>query len=276
MPTDFLAADAGFPDLGQMKSQEEKLGAIMGYLRLLLEQLRYTLDNLGCENFNERELSLLGEVITQPLELRLKTVLGEMADLSVEAGGILTRVENLQGQSTQLEQTAQALKTRVQGLDGRFSQVEQTVGGLEIKSENGTSVINGSHIKSGTIEGSTLVCSLQGEDSVSQGRICLVHEGVPVGEINLSTDGTGEAEESRYRMFVSAAGDFVLKLQSQGDTSYTTVSGNMFLRAGAGKITLSAPQGTYIKTSTGASYGFRPDGIYFGERKLISTEGVAL
>ena len=51
MPGGFAALDTGFPELEG--STEEKLRRMQDYLVQLLEQLRYTLHNLGAENFSQ-------------------------------------------------------------------------------------------------------------------------------------------------------------------------------------------------------------------------------
>ena len=47
MPSNLLTADTSFPNLKSSKSTDEKFGEVSNYLYMLLEQLRYTLGNLG-------------------------------------------------------------------------------------------------------------------------------------------------------------------------------------------------------------------------------------
>lgn len=76
MPSNLLAADTGMPDLGGNGSVEDKLNAIQNYLYLLLENLRYTLRNLGAENFNSSELEQLMEMLRKGV-LQVETVVSE-------------------------------------------------------------------------------------------------------------------------------------------------------------------------------------------------------
>ena len=55
MPGNLLTVDTSFPQLAG-KTDEQKFRTITDYLYMLLEQLRYTLRNLGMENFNDAEL----------------------------------------------------------------------------------------------------------------------------------------------------------------------------------------------------------------------------
>lgn len=70
MPSGFASLDTGVPDLSGYSSTEQKLQAMEDYLVQLLEQLRYTLHNLGVENFNEEGL----RQITEPLDVKVSGI----------------------------------------------------------------------------------------------------------------------------------------------------------------------------------------------------------
>lgn len=67
MPGNILNADTGFPQFTGSESNEQKLDKVMNYLYMLLEQLRYTLNNLDSDNFNETGLKEIAEGISRPL-----------------------------------------------------------------------------------------------------------------------------------------------------------------------------------------------------------------
>lgn len=56
MPGNILTVDTSFPQLTDRQTTDQKFRVITDYLYMLLEQLRYTLRNLGMENFNDTEL----------------------------------------------------------------------------------------------------------------------------------------------------------------------------------------------------------------------------
>ena len=56
MPGNILTVDTSFPQLTDKQTTDQKFRVITDYLYMLLEQLRYTLRNLGMENFNDAEL----------------------------------------------------------------------------------------------------------------------------------------------------------------------------------------------------------------------------
>ena len=133
MPSNFSAVESAFPNLNGMSSTEQKLRAIQDYLYLLLEQLRYTLENLGAENFNETSL----QEITGPI---YKTITdaekGLQTSLEVTAEGIRTEVRNSLGDITELSQTATDFTTAVNDRLGNFSQGNQNATGFAATVEN--------------------------------------------------------------------------------------------------------------------------------------------
>lgn len=94
MPGNLLGADTSFPDLGKGKSVEERFQAVSGYLYMLLEQLRYTLNNLGEDNFNDGELQGLQETFVGPIEIRVEDLKGNFSELMQTVNG-LTYTDNL-------------------------------------------------------------------------------------------------------------------------------------------------------------------------------------
>ena len=68
MPSEFAALDTSFPDL-EGKTTEEKLRSMTDYLYQLLEQLRYTLHNLGTENLNEDSLKDIINMTAKAIDL---------------------------------------------------------------------------------------------------------------------------------------------------------------------------------------------------------------
>lgn len=102
MPGNILNADTGFPQFTGEEKDSEKIEKISSYLYMLLEQLRYTMSNLGAENFNETELNN----ITSPIYAAIEDEAGNIAELQVEANNIKSTV---QSQSTELEDVAESV-----------------------------------------------------------------------------------------------------------------------------------------------------------------------
>ena len=61
MPANWLYMDAKFPDFDGDISTEDKLAQVQNYLYLLVEQMRYTMQNLDTTNLNQTALNVWEE-----------------------------------------------------------------------------------------------------------------------------------------------------------------------------------------------------------------------
>ena len=130
MPGNILSADTQFPNFAGQESPAEQIRTIRNYLYMLLEQLRYTLNNLDAGNFNTEGLKEIQDAISQPILKQLSDTDGNLAELQVTAAGLASRVSSNEGDISQLEQTAQGLSSRVGDAEGNISFLQQTANGL--------------------------------------------------------------------------------------------------------------------------------------------------
>ncbi len=242
MPGNFMTADTSFPDLSGKGDMKEKLNAISGYLYVLLEQLRYTLGNLGEENFNQTELENIGKTITEPVKIKLQETEEGLTELTVTVGGISSRVEDM---------------------DGRFSQVEQDVNGLNIQSAGGTTYITGSHVKTGRILSqnglseinlNTGMAKLSGSYQINNPETSET-----VGGIKYDTNGEGTAQEAKNRMYLYTDSGYAMKLQADGNLS---LQGDELIYIKSGR--------SVVISVGGVRWRFSADGIYRNDQKVLS------
>lgn len=130
MPSNILSADTQFPNFAGQESPAEQIKTIRNYLYMLLEQLRYTLNNLDAGNFNSEGLKEIQDAISEPILKQLSDTDGNLAELQVTAAGLASRVSSNEGDISQLEQTAQGLSSRVGDAEGNISSLQQTANGL--------------------------------------------------------------------------------------------------------------------------------------------------
>lgn len=130
MPGNILSADTQFPNFAGQESPAEQIRTIRNYLYMLLEQLRYTLNNLDAGNFNSEGLKEIQDAISQPILKQLSDTDGNLAELQATAAGLASRVSSNEGNISQLEQTAQGLSSRVGDAEGNISSLQQTANGL--------------------------------------------------------------------------------------------------------------------------------------------------
>ena len=242
MPGNLLTADSGFPDLKGEGSVKEKLDAVAGYLYTLLEQLRYTLNNLGEENFNGAELDHLGKVLTGPLRLRVENAEGELFALTADAG---------------------KLTSQVRDLNGRVSGVEQDVNGLNVQTEGGVTYITGEHVKTGSIVSQNGLSEI--DLNTGMARLSGSYQmhnpetGEAVGGICYDTNGAGTPTETKNRMFLYTDNGYGMKLRSSGNLS---LEGEELVYVEGGR--------SVVLTAGKVRWRFGADGIYCNDVKVIS------
>lgn len=164
MPGNLLSVDTSFPTFTPEQTNEQKLDVVTNYLYMLLEQLRYTLANLGAGNFNETELDEIGMKITQPIYVDLENAAGAIAELTLTADQLTSRLEDAEGNISSIEQYARSITLSVSNGE-TSSTIKLLAGGVQIASqiikmdglvtftglEEGTTVINGGCIQTGLI-----------------------------------------------------------------------------------------------------------------------------
>lgn len=164
MPGNLLSADTSFPTFTPEQTNEQKLDVVTNYLYMLLEQLRYTLQNLGSGNFNDTELDEIGMKITQPIYVDLENAAGAIADLTLTADQLTSRLKDAEGNISSIEQYARSITLSVSNGE-TSSTIKLLAGGVQIASqiikmdglvtftglEEGTTVINGGCIQTGLI-----------------------------------------------------------------------------------------------------------------------------
>lgn len=144
MPGNLLTADTSFPRLTKEQSTEEKFTILTDYLYMLLEQLRYSMANLGLENFNRTELDNIAHVITEPVYVRLEGAEGELSSLMQTVSGFKLSVKNgAESSEIQLLSNGVEISSQIIRMDGLV-----TFTGLA----DGATEINGGCIRTGTID----------------------------------------------------------------------------------------------------------------------------
>lgn len=136
MPSNILTTDTSFPQLTEEQSTDEKFGVITNYLYMLLEQLRYSMANLGRENFNDAEFDSIANIITEPVYVQLEGVEGEVASLQLTAQSLTSRITDAEGNISTLQQTSNSLMARVQDAEGNISSLQLTAQSLTTRITN--------------------------------------------------------------------------------------------------------------------------------------------
>ena len=136
MPSNILTTDTSFPNLNGNQSTDEKFRLITNYLYMLLEQLRYSMANLGLENFNEKEFDDIVNLITEPVYVQLSGLEGNVSSLTITAEQLNSRMSDAEGNISTLQQTSTSFSTQITDLQGNVSTLQQTSQAFNVRLTN--------------------------------------------------------------------------------------------------------------------------------------------
>lgn len=172
MPSSLLNVDTAFPELNGNESTDRKFRMVSDYLYMLREQLRYSMANLGLENFNDASFKEISGLITEPvyaqlgdvddkmaslvldnekLAVRMTDAEGNISSLTQTSETFRTQIQDLNGQMTSVTQSVAGVQTQIVGLDGQVTTITQTLNGLTVQDSSGTTLIKGSRIETGSL-----------------------------------------------------------------------------------------------------------------------------
>ncbi|MBR3585089.1 MAG: hypothetical protein IKO00_03605 [Oscillospiraceae bacterium] len=130
MPGNFLNIDTEFPTLTGEESSKELVPELMNYLSLLVEQLRYTLNNLDTTNFNSKALSDWEADSTQDIVDQVVTLTALLNQTNQRLASLTSRVTSAEGNITSLEGRMGTAEENITGLTGRMTTAESNIGNL--------------------------------------------------------------------------------------------------------------------------------------------------
>ena len=232
MPASILEADVLFPQMDERTTDEEKIRKIMNYLFILNEQLRYTLYNLGEENFNETALKEIKDPIYARIEDAEKNVTSQ---LTLEAGLLDVKIQalgNKIGDVGEGETVAGAIAQLRADVEADYATIEMI-----------SSVTN----EDGTVNAASIILAVNeygGEVKISASRIDLAGY---VTVSSLGSGGTTTIDGSRITTGTISAERLNLTgyvtVSSLGSGGTTQIDGG---RITSGTITAANIQGVYI------------------------------
>ena len=264
MPSSLQTLDTAFPKIDEHQTTEENLNQVVNYLYMLLENLRYTLGNLGEENFNDTELDSIGKLITEPVWARIADDEGNIHTLNVTAQNLLSQINGINGNISTLQQTAETLSSRITTADGNISALTQTANSLSSKISDAegnisslTQTVNGLGSKISSAEGniSTLqqtANSLSTKVSNAEGNISTLQQTANSLSSKIST---AEGNISSLQQTASSLSTKVSNVEGSVSTLTQTVNGfSLSVSNGTSSSTIQLMSGSTVISSKSISF----------------------
>ena len=116
MPGKWLYIDTNFPTFTGEESTKEQIDEMVNYLFILVEQLKYSLNNLDTGNFNSKALSDWAESSTSDIVEQLVATATQINQVNQSLSRLSSRVSSLEG-----------LAERMSDAEEEINVVKQTV-----------------------------------------------------------------------------------------------------------------------------------------------------
>ena len=138
MAGSFINIDTGFPTFTGNESERERTAKMLNYLRQLVDELKYTLNNLEEKNFNRTALDRILEDGTEDLREQVETLAAQLQTLAAQlqqtnsnVASLSSRVGNLEGlpaRMTAAEDSISGMQQDIQTNAGAIADNTQTIG----------------------------------------------------------------------------------------------------------------------------------------------------
>lgn len=218
MPANWLYMDSKFPDFNGNISTEEKLEQLQNYLYMLVEQMRYTTQNLDTTNMNQTALNSWEEAITKPLYLMLEGEGERLTQLSVTADGLTAMVQSQQQQVQEVKDAQEDAQNALEGLDQSVQEISSRVD-LALTSDQ--------------VEIAIEKKLAQGVDTVT------TKTGFTFDDVGLTVSKTGSEMTTQVTedgMTISRSGTQVLLVDNQGVEAYNLHAKTFLILAGKARL----------------------------------------
>lgn len=134
MPSNWLYVESQFPSFNGDETTEEKLSQMQNYLYMLVEQMRYTTQNLDLTNVNQTALNNWESALTRPIYAQIEGEGERITQLVTTAEGIQATVKGQQEEIQDLQkgvedqiQVIQEVQTAVGEQGGMITDIQGTV-----------------------------------------------------------------------------------------------------------------------------------------------------
>lgn len=144
MPHPWALVDSSFPTLREGEKPQDQITALVDYMMILTEALKYQLENLDTNNWNTAALDSFQLDTTADVREQIAAIAEKLQSLAEEVTGIndrLTKAERLTGQmEAELEETGreiEELREQTGNAQADIDELQQLIG----RDEEGNIVI---------------------------------------------------------------------------------------------------------------------------------------
>lgn len=223
MPSNWLYVESQCPNFNGDETTEEKLAQLQNYLYMLVEQMRYTTQNLDLSNMNQTALNSWETALTRPIYAQIEGEGERITQLAATADGIKAMVQGQQEDIQDLQESTrdqieviQQVQKAVGEQGGMITDIQGTVTAqaqqmaqLELTAQGLSATVKEQETKLTEFEGTL---TAQGEDiGALEGTIQSQSE--KLADLALTTDGLSATVAEQTQSITHLTG----KVEGQGE-----------------------------------------------------------
>ena len=143
MPGNFINIDTGFPTFSGNESERERTSKMLNYLRQLVDELKYTLNNLEEKNFNKAGLDKIMEEGTEDIREQVQILAAQLQQTNSNVAGLSTRVGNLEGLPARMTAAEEAIGEMQQDIADHADAIANNAHSIGLVSQTVTKLLGG-------------------------------------------------------------------------------------------------------------------------------------
>lgn len=135
MPSPWAMVDSSFPTFTGDEKPREQITALVDYMYMLTEALKYQLENLSTENWNTDSLESFRLDTTQDVTAQVASVAATLTVVVNEVSSLSSRVssvESLSGRMNQVETDIAYIEKKQQEQQEQMEAQEETFAAMEV------------------------------------------------------------------------------------------------------------------------------------------------
>lgn len=131
MPHTWALVDSSFPTFTENDTPQNQIAALVDYMMILTEALKYQLENLDTNNWNRSALDSFRIDTTKDVSEQLGTVANQLSAVSNELANVKIRLSAAEGRTAQIETDVSYLETAQEETVQDVAELRQQLGNAQ-------------------------------------------------------------------------------------------------------------------------------------------------
>ena len=131
MPHAWALVDNSFPTFTEGDSPQDQITALIDYMMILTEALKYQLENLDTNNWNTTALENFQLDTTKDVSEQFATIAKQLSAVTNEVAAMKIRLSTAESRAAQAETDISYLETKQEEMDGAITDLQEQIGNAQ-------------------------------------------------------------------------------------------------------------------------------------------------